>query len=138
MQLGEPLGHAVLLAELERQRPPGRAERLVDAGQHAAEAVARVGREQPQPLGIAARAERGQRALERLAAEHRRLVVGELVEARVEPDRERMGVQEPRAEAVDGRDPRPVELACEIVPSALAQRRPGSASATRPPPCGCR
>ena len=138
LQLGEPFGHAVLLAELERQRPPGRAELLVDARQHAAEAVPGVGREQPEALGLAPGAERRQRALERLAAEHRRLVVGELVEARVEPDGERMGVQQPRAEAVDRRDPRPVELPGEVVPARARAARRGCASAARPPPCACR
>ena len=49
------------------------------------------------------------------------LVVG-LPEPRVDPDRERMRAQEPRAEAVDGRDPGAVELPREIGPAALAER----------------
>ena len=51
------------------------------------------------------------------------MLVVELAEARVDPDRERMRAQEARAEAVDGRDPRAVELAREVVAAARVQRR---------------
>ena len=47
-----------VLAELERQLAPGRAQRLVDARQHPAEPLRAVGREQPQPLRLAAGTER--------------------------------------------------------------------------------
>ena len=50
------------------------------------------------------------------------MLVVELVEARVDPDRERVRAQQPAAEAVDGRDPRAVELAGEVGPPALEQR----------------
>ena len=53
VQLGEPLGDARLVAELEAQVAPGRAQRLVDAGEHAAQPGGAVGGEQSQPLGVA-------------------------------------------------------------------------------------
>jgi len=56
------------LAELEHELAPGRAKRLVDAGEHPPKAVGPIGREQPEPLGIGVGAELLERALERLAA----------------------------------------------------------------------
>ena len=133
------------LAELEHEVAARRAQRLVDAGQHAAKAVGAVRREEAQPLvsrsgtgkagtsaigrlrrayAAAAGAELAQRPVERLAAQHRRARFLELAEARVEPDRERMRLEEPVAEAVNGRDPGAVEVAREIRPPALAQRGP--------------
>ncbi len=109
------------LAELEHQLATCRAERLVDAGQHAAEPIGSIRREQAYPLGVSARAELLQRALERLAAENRRTGVLELTKARIETSSERMGTQEPVAEAVDGRDPGAVELSREIGAAALAE-----------------
>ena len=123
VQVGEALGDAGLVAELELQVAPRRAERLVDAGEHAAQPLRAVGREQAQPLGVARRAETGERALERLAADHGAVLVVELAEARVDPHRERMRAQQPRAEPVDRRDPRAVELAREVVTAARVQRR---------------
>ena len=110
------------LAELENERAPGGAERLVDARQHPAQAGRAVRREQPQALGLASRAERVERALERLSTQHGGAGLVELPEARVEPDAERMGLQEPVAEAVDRRDPRAVELTGEVVPPAVEER----------------
>ncbi len=49
------------------------------------------------------------------------MLLVELVEARVDPDRERMGAQQPAAEAVDGRDPGAVERAREVGPAALGE-----------------
>ena len=121
LQLGEPFRDARALAQLERQVASGRAQRLVDARQHLAQPLRAVGREQPQALRVARGAERRERTLECLAAQHGRLVVGELVEARVEPDREGMRAEQPRAEAVDGRDPRAVEPAGEVGPAARVQ-----------------
>ena len=138
MQLGEPLGDAGLLAELELELAAGRAQRLVDAGEHPPQPLRAVGREQPQPLADRrVGAERGERALERLAADHRAVLVVELAEARVDADRERMRAQEPRAEAVDRRDPRAVELAREVGAAAAVQRARGCARAARRPPCAC-
>ena len=78
--------------------------------------------------GVSAGAELLQRPLERLAAENRRTGVLELAEAWIEPRSERMRAQEPVAEAVDGRDPRAVELAREIVSPALVERSPNAAA----------
>ena len=50
------------------------------------------------------------------------MLLVELVEARVDPDRERMRTKQPAAEPVDRRDPGPVELAGEVGPPALEQR----------------
>ena len=116
----------------------GRAQRLVDAGEHPAQALRAVGREQPQALRVARRAERRERALERLAADHGAVLVVELAEARVDADRERVRAQEARAEAVDRRDPRAVEPAREVGPAARRAARRGCARATHRRPCACR
>src|SRR5207247_948957 len=71
---------------------------------------------------VARRAEARERALERLAADHLPLLVVELVEARIDPDGERVRAQEPGAEAVDRGDPRAVELAREVGASARMER----------------
>ena len=86
-------------------------------------AVAPVGREQRSrsrspPLQKAARA-RSKASPRSTAA----VLVVELVEARVDPDRERVGAQKTAAEAVDGRDPGAVELARQVGPLALGERR---------------
>ncbi len=110
------------LAELEHEVAAGRAQRLVHARQHPAQAVRAVGREQAKPLRVAVRAELLERAVERLPAENDRARVLELAEPRVEPGGERMRPQQATAEAVDRRDPGAVELAREIRTAALAQR----------------
>ena len=112
------------LAQLEHERPPRRAERLVDPPEHASQRARAVGREQLQPRRILAGAELLERGVERLAREHRRLRLVELAEARVEPGLERIRAQEPRAEAVDGRDPGAVELAREVGAPARAELAP--------------
>ena len=140
VQLGEPLGDvASLLAELERQRPARRAKRLVDAGEHLPEPLRAVGREQPQPFGVAGRAERRERTLERLAAQHRRRA------------RRRARGSAGRCPTANGcarrsREQKPwiVEIhapssrAREIVPAALRAAPRGCARAARRPPCACR
>ena len=99
------------------------AQRLVDAREHPAQPVGAVGREQSQPRRVARRAQNCSSASSNAsAAQHARLRLVELAEARVEPDRERIRLQQPVAEAVDGRDPGAVELAREVVPPALAER----------------
>ena len=123
LQLGEALGHAGLLAEVERQVAPRRAKRLVDAGQHPPQPGRAVGREQAHTLGVASGAERRQRTLECLAPDHGAVLVVELAEARIDSHRERVRAQEPRAEAVDGGDPGAVEPPREIVATARVQRR---------------
>ena len=125
--------------ELERRaagRPSAASRRRRSAS--GAGRVAAVRREQPQPRSVARGAERGERAVERLAADHRAVLLVELAEARVDPDRERMRAQEPRAEAVDGRDPRAVEPPREVVRGRARAAPRGSGRAARPPPCACR
>ncbi len=99
----------------------GRAERLVDARQHPAQAAGAVGREQAQPIRVVVGAERAERGVERLAAEHGGLRLVELAEARVEACLERVRLEQPVAEAVDRRDPGAVELAGEVVAAPRAQ-----------------
>ena len=62
LELREPLVDACPGAELEAQLAPGRAKRLVDAGQLAAKTGGAVRGEQTKPFGVSIRAERGQRA----------------------------------------------------------------------------
>ena len=116
------LREARALAELEHEVAPGRAQRLVDVGEHPAQAVRAVGRKEPQPLVVPTRAEVLERALERFPADDRALRLVELAEAWVDPDREGMRPQQPRAEAVDGRDPCAVEPARQVVAAPLAER----------------
>ena len=104
-----PLGH------FQHEVAAGRAERLVDAGQHPPQPARAVRGEQADPLRIGGRAELLQRGVERLAGEDSRLVLVEHAEDRVDRGLERMRLQEPVAEAVDGRDPGAVELAREVV-----------------------
>ncbi len=135
LQLAEPfLEPGPFVVEGELERPPGRAKRLVDAGEHPPQPAGAVGREELEPLGLAALAERRERRLERLAADHPPLALVEDAEARVEPGRERVSLQQPHAEAVDGRDPGAVELAREVVAAALGQRGadPGTQLPGRP------
>jgi hypothetical protein len=111
------------VAELQHELAPRGAERLVHAREHPAQAVRAVRRKQSQALRLLGLAERGERLVERLPAEHGGLRLVELAESGVEAGLERVGLEQPVAEAVDRRDPRAVELAGEVVPSAFAQRR---------------
>ena len=120
-QLLDALGELRAPADVEIELAAGGAKRLVDAREHPAKPVRAVGREQAQPIGRAVGAELAERLLERLAAEHRSLGLVELAEARVEPRRERVSLQQAQAEAMNGGDPGAVELAREIVPSALRE-----------------
>ena len=106
----------------EVEVPARGAQRLVDTREHAPQAVGAVRRQEPQPVGLIVGAELGERLLERLAAEHRALCVIELAKARVQAGGKRIALQEPEAEAVDRRDPRAVELAREVLPTALRER----------------
>ena len=116
------------LAELEHERATGGAKSLVDTREHPPKAVGAVRREQSKALRLLPGAERLQRALERLAAEHRRTRILELPKPRIEPGGERVRTQQPVAEAVDRRDPGAVELAREIGTTALAERGPDARS----------
>ncbi len=129
----EAAAHIGGLAQLEHQRPPGGAQRLVDACQHLPQPAAPVHGEEPGALRLVDRAERLQRMTECLAAEHGSVLVVELVEPRVDPDGERMRAQQAGAEAVDRGDPRPVELTGEIGPPARGE---GGTDARTQLPCG--
>ena len=122
----DALGERRPLAELEHELAAGRAQRLVDADQHPAQRRGAVRREQLQALRLLAGAELVECLRERLAGEHGRLRAVELAEPRVEPRLERVGAKQPRAEAVDRRDPGAVELAREVVAAALAQLAPNA------------
>ena len=71
-----------------------------------------------------ARAELGERDAERLRAQHARLALVEHAEARIDACRRGIRAEQPVAEAVDRRDPRAVELACEIGATGLEEPRP--------------
>ena len=116
---------------------PGRAERLVDAREHAPQPVGAVRREQPQALGLSGRAELLQRPLECLAAEHGRARVLDLAEARIEPGGERdaraaagcrsRGSSRSTRRRARGRDR-----------GGRAREAPrGCGCAAHPPPCAC-
>src|SRR5215216_3003907 len=119
-ELLEPLAELHRLARVDPQLEPGRAQGLVDAGEHPAQPPSAVGGEQPQARLVVA-AELLERRPERLASEHASLAVVEHAEARVDPGRERVRLQQAAAEAVDGRDPRAVELALEVVAAELVE-----------------
>src|SRR5215218_1592407 len=119
-ELLEPLAELRRLARVDPQLEPGRAQGLVDAGEHPAQPPSAVGGEQPQARLVVA-AELLERRPEGLAAEHAALAVVEHAEARVDPGRERVRLQQPAAEAVNGRDPRAVQLPFEVVPAELVQ-----------------
>ena len=91
----------------------------MDAREHPAKGPHAVGREQAEPLGIPVGTEVGQGPLERLALENAGLGVVEDPEARVDARGEGVGPQQAVAEAVDRRDPRGVELPCELGAAGL-------------------
>src|SRR5581483_7378056 len=99
-QLLDALIELGAVADAQHELAARGAERLVDAGEHPAQPCSSVRREELQAVLLPARAELGERTLERLAAEHRRLRVVQLAEARVEAGGEGVGLQQPQAEAV--------------------------------------
>ena len=112
-----------VLAQLQHELPPRRAQPVVDAGQHPAQAARAVGGEQVGALALAGLHEAVQRLLEGLALQHERLVAVEHAEARIEAGRERVCLEDAQAEAVDRRDPGAVQLACQAVLAQLQQAR---------------
>src|SRR5882724_6996704 len=100
-----------MLAELEDELAAGRSQRLVDAGEHAAQPVCSVHGEQPQAGRIVARAERRQSGGESLAAQDASLALVEHAKPRVDACRERVRAEQAVAEAVNRRDPGTVQLA---------------------------
>src|SRR5207302_930525 len=118
-QFMRAFGQVATPADLERELTPGRPQRLVDTGEHPAKPVGAVGRQEAQPVRMAVRAELVEGPPEGFAPQHRALRVVQLPEAWVEPGRERIGLEQPQAEAVNRRDPGAVELTGEIVSPAL-------------------
>ena len=115
---------ALAQPRLEDQLASRRPQRVVDADEHLAEPRRLVGREQLPAVGLVGGAERVERRVERLALQHARLRLVEHPEPRVDAGCERIGGQEPAAEAVDRRDPGAVEVAREIRTLELEQPRP--------------
>src|SRR5262249_3862862 len=107
----------------ELEIAPGGAQRLVDGRQHPPQPGAPVPGKQLEPLRVVSREELAEGGAERLRAEHRALRLVELAEARVEAGGERIRLQQASTEAVDRRDPRPVELAGKVVTAPLDERR---------------
>src|SRR5437588_549665 len=112
------------LAELEDELATGRPEGFVHAGEHPAQAVCAVDREQPQARGVVARAEGRECFREGLAAKDPALALVEDAEAGIDPRGKGMRTEEPVAEPVDRRDPRAVEGSGEIGSSPLDGPRP--------------
>ncbi len=120
----EPLPHRRALAELEHEIVAGRAERLVDAGDHPPQAARAVRRQQPRPLVVSGRNECVERLVEGLARENGRVGGVKLAEPRVEARLERICLQEAVAEAVDGGDPGAVEPPRKVGPAPAPELRP--------------
>src|SRR5215217_4663042 len=107
--------------------PTRRSSDLVHARQHPPQPPAPVRGEQPQPPLVLA-AELLERGAEGLAADHTPLAVVEDTEARVDPGGEGVRLQQPVAEAMNRRDPRGVEITCEVVAAELLQPLPDAAA----------
>ncbi len=120
-QRGQGLGDARLVRDTQLERTAGRAQALVDAAEHDREPPGAVGREQLEPVGLAAGAEARERLGERLRTQDSRLALVQYAEPGIEPRLERMRLEEPVAEAVDGRDPGALDVAREIDAVELQQ-----------------
>ena len=125
-------------ADPQLERQAGRAQRLVDAREHAAQRPAAVRREQLEPVGVPVGAEGLEGGRERLAAQDAAVALVEHAEARVEAGRERMRLEQPVAEAVDGRDPGAVERPREVVAAELVQPLPDAQAQLAGRPLGVR
>ncbi len=115
----EALGHAGLELELASRR----AQRVVDADQHLAEATGAVGREELPTVRLIGSAELLQGRIERLALQNPSLGLVQHSEARVDPRRQRIRRQQPTAEPMNRRDPGAVEVAREVRTVELEQAR---------------
>ena len=122
-QLGESVVEALAHARLELELAPGRAQRVVDADEHRAQAAGPVGREQLPAVGLVGGAELLQGGVEGLALQHPRLRLVEHAEPRIDARGQRVGGEEPAAEAVNRRDPGAVEVTGEIGTVELEQAR---------------
>ncbi len=127
LRLGQELCDRVVEAlastRLERQGKAGRAQRVVDADEHLAQPARLVGREQLPAVGLVRGAELLQGGVEGLALEHPRLRLVEHPEPGVDARRERIGGEQPAAEAVDRGDPGAIEVAGQIGTVELEQAR---------------
>ena len=137
-QLGQSCLEPGALTELELQLAAGRAQRLVDARQHAPQPGRPVGREQLEPLRLVVGAEVGERRREGLAADDASLALVEDPEARIEPGLEGVRLQQPQAEPVDRGDPGTVQRTGEIVTAELVQPRPDAPAQLARGPLGVR
>ena len=137
-QLLDPRLQRWPVGDLEDELPARGAQRLEDAGQHPPQAARPIRRKQPDPLGVPGRTEGVERLLERLAGQHPRLVLVEHTEARVDAGLEGMRLQQAVTEAVDRRDPRAVQLACQIVAPELGEPLPDSSAQLTGSPLGVR
>ena len=119
-ELGEPGLEVAVHTELELERTPGASQALEDADQHRPQAARSIGGEQPQALGPPVAAEVRERGGEGLTPQYGGLPLVEHAKPRIEPRIERVGTEQTRAEAVNRRDPGPLDVAREIVPAELA------------------
>ena len=127
-QLLDPVVEPRPVGDLEDEVTARRAQRLVHPGQHPAQGVGAVRRQQPDPLGITGRAEALERLLERLAGEYPRLVLVQHAETRVDAGLEGMGLEQAMTEAVDRRDPGAVQLPRQVMPAELGKPLSDSAA----------
>ena len=123
-QLGDACGERRDGLTRERERPPGRAQAVMDAREHPAQPFRPVRGEEAHSLRPARLDVAGECLRECLRAQDRGLTLVEHTEAWVEAGLERMRAQQAVAEAVDRRDPAAVEVACEIVALRLHEPLP--------------
>ena len=123
-QLGDACGERRDGLARERERPPGRAQAVMDAREHPAQPLRPVRGEEAHSLRPARLDVAGECLRECLRAQDRGLALVEHTEAWVEAGLERMRAQQAVAEAVDRRDPAAVEVACEIVALRLHEPLP--------------
>jgi hypothetical protein len=106
-----------------RARLPARAQRVVRAEDHALQAVDGVGGGEVERIRARRGEEVGQRGVEGLALGGAAVGRIEDGEGGVEAGRHRVRAQDPRAEAVEGRDPRRLGLARRLAVAELEQAR---------------
>ena len=133
---GQRVLEARALAQFEDERATRRAQRLVDAREHPAQAASTVRCKKAKALRLAAGAEPLERALKRLAAQHRGAGLVQLAKPRISPT--------PNGCAFRRRLQKPWIVEIQAPSSSRARScRPRSRSAAGsgcgalPPPCGC-
>ncbi len=125
------------LPELQHEISPGGAQRLVDPGEHAPQAVSAIGGEELQPLLVATRAELLERALKRLSTQDGGTRILELPEP---SGRGRLRRDAPSAAGCRSRESwrsrrRPARARDRAGPAR--RKRPECANAARRPPSAC-